>query len=432
MPDTANNSTDANAAPTPAYFLSLSASNFRCFGPEQTLDLSDGNGRPAKWTVLLGENGVGKTTLLQVMATLHNDLEYVTLNATESVRISARFWVGDINISLPSSVVAASLKGGRKGVGFPTVPLQIKSAAPCIGYGANRESNPEWRSHQRTNYASIEPYASSKTLFDLDDVLPSPNDWLLESDYSARINEGQGNNKQRQRLSKVIQTLLALLPDVSDFRFSTTNDTRMAPRVEALTPYGWVRVADLSLGYKTALTWMVDLASRLFDRYPNSPNPLAEPAVVLVDEIDLHLHPKWQRELLQTLSETFPNAQFIVTAHSPLVVQAAPNANLALLRREGDHVVIENDVDYIRKWRVDQILASELFGETDTHAPEVETLLDERTRLLSKSRLTKHDETRVAEIDYELNELPTSANGEDQKAIDLVRKTAALLRAKGK
>src|SRR5262245_60906544 len=51
----------------PAYFLSLSLENVRCFGPKQTLDLSDGNGRPARWTVMLGVNGTGKTTVLQAL-----------------------------------------------------------------------------------------------------------------------------------------------------------------------------------------------------------------------------------------------------------------------------------------------------------------------------------------------------------------------------
>src|SRR5437868_3998390 len=51
--------------PLPAYFLSLTVENVRCFGPEQTLDLSDGQGCPAQWTIILGDNGVGKTTLLQ-------------------------------------------------------------------------------------------------------------------------------------------------------------------------------------------------------------------------------------------------------------------------------------------------------------------------------------------------------------------------------
>src|SRR3954468_13998371 len=48
-----------------AYFLSLSLENVRCFGPKQTLDLSDGNGKPARWTIILGVNGTGKTTILQ-------------------------------------------------------------------------------------------------------------------------------------------------------------------------------------------------------------------------------------------------------------------------------------------------------------------------------------------------------------------------------
>src|SRR6266478_2063923 len=49
------------------YFLSLSLENVRCFGPKQTLDLSDGNGRPARWTILLGNNGTGKTSVLQAL-----------------------------------------------------------------------------------------------------------------------------------------------------------------------------------------------------------------------------------------------------------------------------------------------------------------------------------------------------------------------------
>ena len=141
---------------------------------------------------------------------------------------------------------------------------------------------------------------------------------------------------------------------------------------------------SLGLGSRTLIAWMADLASRMVERYPDSADPLAEPAIVLVDEIDLHLHPKWQRQLVGELTKRFPAAQFIVTAHSPLVVQAAEDANLAVLRRQGDRVAIDNDVDQIRNWRLDQIYTSELFGLPSARPPRFDAAMKRREEILSK------------------------------------------------
>ncbi len=197
----------------------------------------------------------------------------------------------------------------------------------------------------------------------------------------------------------------------------------------AKTPYGWVRVGELSLGYRTLMAWVIDFAARMLARYPDRDNPLAEPAVCLVDEVDLHLHPTWQRELIGFLDERFPNTQFIVTAHSPLVVQAAEQANIAVLRRhEGeDFVTIHNDLDAIRGWRVDQILTSDLFGLDGSRAPRVNELMRERARLLGQSTLDEADQQRVAELDEQLDSLPYGDNRVDQEAWDIVRKFARTL-----
>ena len=176
---------------------------------------------------------------------------------------------------------------------------------------------------------------------------------------------------------------------------------------------------------------MVDFASRMFERYPESLNPLAEPAVVLVDEIDLHLHPKWQRTLMAYLSERFPNTQFIATAHSPLVVQAAQDANIVLLRREGDHVVIENNVEAVRNWRVDQILTSDLFGLESARPPGTEKLLAERAKILARSKLTKRDRERLKKLEKEIGELPTGETPEEIEAMDVIRRAAERLKAEG-
>jgi len=172
----------------------------------------------------------------------------------------------------------------------------------------------------------------------------------------------------------------------------------------------------------------VDFASRMFVRYPASENPLAEPAIVLVDEIDLHLHPRWQRSIMSYLSNLFPNTQFVATAHSPLVVQAATDANIVVLRREGDHVVIDNDPAIVRNWRVDQILTSELFGLESARPPQLDGLLRERERILGKSKLTKKDEARLEAIGAEIGGLPTGETPADIEAMDIVRRAAARLK----
>lgn len=176
------------------------------------------------------------------------------------------------------------------------------------------------------------------------------------------------------------------------------------------TPYGWVRLRDMSLGYQTLVVWLTDFASKLFIRYPDSKNPLEEPAIVLIDEIDLHLHPSWQRKLIGFLSGIFKNTQFIATAHSPLVVQAAGDqpggANVVLLKREGDQTVVYQNPEDVRGWRLDQIMTSELFGLETARSLATEEKLAERAALLSKSRRTAAEKKRLQELTAELDQQP--------------------------
>jgi predicted ATP-binding protein involved in virulence len=430
---------DISPAP-PAYFLSLTVESFRCFGPAQTLDLSRGENQPAPWTIILGENGVGKTTLLQSLAAFQPDLEYAipistdrfySIGATSLRKTQQRTTTSSFTMTcrigdkLQSSSMRAVTGGivfvGRQDGGSYEGQSLDRRGLICYGYGASRRMGKAVLSEQRTD-------DTTASLFSDDVDLINAEEWLLQADYAAS-KAPKSNTRAAQRRDQVIEILKALLPDVDDLRFSAAEKEISAPVVEFHTPYGWVRLKDLSLGYRTLLTWMVDLASRLFDRYPQSENPLAEPAVVLVDEIDLHLHPRWQRTLLRFLSDRFPNTQFIATAHSPLVVQAAEDANIVLLRREGDHVVIDNDVERIKNWRVDQILTSELFGLESARPPQVGPALAERQKILSKARLTKADEKRLTELEAQIGDLPTGETPDDWQAMDIIRRAAELLKS---
>ncbi len=187
-------------------------------------------------------------------------------------------------------------------------------------------------------------------------------------------------------------------------------------------------MSALSLGYQTTLAWAADLAWRLLKRYPGSPDPLAEPAVVLIDEIDLHLHPLWQLRIIDDLSATFPGTQFVATSHSPLLVQVAETANLVLLRKRETDVEIVNDPEVIRSWRVDQILTSELFNVPRARDKQTERLFRRRDELVDKPSRTAAEEAELRKLRAQISKLPTAQDPDDQKAMDFIREAAALLK----
>jgi predicted ATP-binding protein involved in virulence len=100
---------------------------------------------------------------------------------------------------------------------------------------------------------------------------------------------------------------------------------------------------QLSTGEQTIIALVGDLARRLVMANPELNNPLEGDGVVLIDEIDLHLHPSWQKKILPLLSKTFPNCQFIVTTHSPLVLsRLAPNDIFILSANENKSIQAEH------------------------------------------------------------------------------------------
>jgi AAA domain, putative AbiEii toxin, Type IV TA system len=419
--------------------------------------------------VLLGENGTGKTTLLQTLVTAapahflcerkgesaewgfwtwgSGALEGWTvahlprgtppyegrdvLSAVEA-RISVSYGLAEPGLETPLGYTiqvpahphvagegghATGIPGGRfRGGGPSDSPFERVFLA---AYGPYRRLSPASlveREEQRTLDTS-----AFETLFDSDATLPNAEEWYLQRDYEAVKTGNAAAENQRQRVRDV---LLRVLPGVSELtpRFGKRGQGKA--RLFAQTDGGLVPVSELGLGYQSVLAWVTDLAARLFAAFPNSPDPLAEPCVVLVDEIDIHLHPRWQRTLLDEISDVFPNAQFIVTAHSPLIVQAAPDANLAVLRRHGDRVAIEQAPDVVRHWRVDQILTSDLFGLPSARPAALDASLARRDELLGKDRLTADDEAELADLRERVGAMPGAETPLAMEAEEILRRAA--------
>lgn len=445
------------------YFHSLELENVRCFGERQVLELTDDKGRLAQWTLLLGDNGVGKTTLLQCLTWMRPvprvtknegkpDAIEPALNSEENNVLNSLLRAGpSVTLELKATFSMDQALGAVKrqihrietGMRFQGKQGQLHEPAlttnsfpgkrpnldlldlPLFAYGAARRmgvANLD-KSDLADPLASL--FSTAAELYDAEEI-------LLQLDYLAAR---RGGHSYEQRLQKVKEVLAAILPDVA----SAEGIQILGPKVPGkpeepsgvrfATPYGVVPLSGLSLGYQTTLAWTTDLALRLYERYPDSSNPMAEPAIVLVDEIDLHLHPRWQRQIMEYLTQHFPKTQFIATAHSPLMVQAATHANLAVLQQQDGQVVIENRPHFVESWRVDQILTSELFGVTSARSPRIERLITERNTLLDKLTQSPDEESRLRELKHELDNLPTAERHEDQEAMDFIRRAAALLKS---
>ena len=170
----------------------------------------------------------------------------------------------------------------------------------------------------------------------------------------------------------------------------------------------------------------VDLAWRLFQAFPKSVKPLSESAIVLMDEVDLHLHPSWQRALRQHLLDHFPKVQFIATSHSPITAQEtlSEGGNVAVVRWvDGEAHILNNPIPK-GEWRSDQLLESDLFEFGVDRSQQAEAKLYERVALSRNPDRTAKQDARLRELDEFAASLPTAPSPNAQSFEDLMMNLA--------
>jgi predicted ATP-binding protein involved in virulence len=407
------------------YFRSISLKNVRCFGSEQTMYFTKNNqsdGEISMWNVILGENGVGKTTVLREMVSFldRDTISYPLIRKEEklSLKVHIAFEKLDSNTSknYSTNINIADTDEERELDGYFWYPTpstdesrKIVNNLRCFAYGANRKvSDGLLGNYNFTNTSRI------INLFNENNLLLNATEWLLQTEYLAFKEK-----KYERRFEIVKNTLIKLLDNqVLDIYTDVVSGT---PKVFFKTLYGAVKLQDLSLGFKTLIAWITDFSRGLFEFYPESEDPLSEPAICLVDEIDLHMHPKMQRSVVKFLRKTFPQTQFIVTAHSPLIVQSEEDTNVILLRRKDNEVEVVNDMDYVTNWRIDQILTSDLFG-VSAYSPTIETTLNKRREIMVKDNPTEAEKKILSEIDNSIENLSVVESPEYIQTVKLIER----------
>ncbi|MCF5503822.1 AAA family ATPase, partial [Pseudomonas syringae] len=249
-----------------------------------------------------------------------------------------------------------------------------------LGYGVSRRPTAAKSRSTFPDERSRVPRAQGvATMFSSDAVLISLEQWAMDLEY----------RKGQSSMDAVRRALNQLLPDM---QFSHID--RELRQIIFKTVDGDVPLSQLSDGYQNMAAWCGDLLYRITEAFPDRKDPLSTRGVLLIDEIDLHLHPTWRRQLVEFLSITLPKFQFIATTHSALTAQQSGEGELYVIRREGENHLptLMPFVGEPRNMMLHQLLMSPMFGLTTMDSVSVENARNVVRNLSIKKTALNTDE----------------------------------------
>lgn len=192
-----------------------------------------------------------------------------------------------------------------------------------------------------------------------------------QEDYENEHKIETGDLQYQDRALKAVRTaIMSMLDDCSNLRVARK------PRLEMKIDKGNIslNVSQMSDGEKCTMALLGDLARRLTLANPMLENPLLGEGIVLIDEIELHMHPSWQRKILRVLRHIFPNVQFIITTHSPIILsEVNEDYNLFFMSREDTGIEIKK-IAQLNGYDANAVL--EQFMGTSSINPETEKFIE--------------------------------------------------------
>lgn len=366
------------------------------------------------FNLIVGVNGAGKTTVLDALCAclsytakyVHELRKQVDPLSLADIRQTARSYMLDCELTIHNQLhncviqrqretaVARESKSGLPReqslstpdfegfIGsFPAVERKtLHGHRPFALLFSTRRALTSERKPSRAAAGGGAAAAFAEAFSDRELRLGEVADWLRAQ--QVLIEEGSASSSRMQALQ---DTVSRFLPGYANLHVGSEE----APGLQIEHGSTRVPVAQLSDGERGALSLVLDLTRRLSLLNPGWQDPALESeAVVLIDEIDLHLHPSWQRKIVENLTATFPRCQFIATTHSPQIIGEVDHKRIQII---ADGKVYSPTHSY----GVDSSRVLEEIMGSDPRARQVQGLLTDISQLIGKQQLDRAREVLV-------------------------------------
>jgi predicted ATP-binding protein involved in virulence len=375
----------------------------------RAIEAAEFNFRPG-FNLIVGVNGVGKSSVLDALSVClsavvkaANRFRFaVETFADDDIRIGTDALTAECGVSLGKASHSYLIHKPREAI----APQEKKSGVPREEVHDTPElamfiGDPPLPATDKEAYGR--PLA---VLFSTNRAVPSeraPSRWVAAGgiaaafadalayrelrlgEFAAWMRVQQVLGQERRMFSRALSAFESAVPRFLPGYTNMRVDDEDPPRLLIDRGLSTVPVRQLSDGERGALALVLDLTRRLAQANPSMTDPAAEAeAVVLIDEIDLHLHPRWQRQIVRNLTATFPHCQFIATTHSPQVIGEVEHDKIQIIADGRVHSPTHSfGVDSSR------ILEEIMDAEPRTHV--VKELLSQVSQEIGKQRF---DEAR--------------------------------------
>lgn len=330
--------------------------------------------------VLLGENATGKSSVLEAIAMALLGSEQIRHSRVDPTRFQKRdrLWV---NQGLKASV-KLFYRGGSESSVELSIDADVIGVAErqtvLLGYGPRRSFPTD-----KKVIRGSQPFTRVASLFNAAVHIANPASWLM--------------NCRPSQFDAVVRAIRPILMLSDDAVVSRPPPGKRKGGQIMIDLHGMrTPIAHLSEGYQTVLAMSIDIMRELLDYWPDLESARG---IVIIDEIDTHLHPRWKLKVLSSLREALPQVQFVVTTHDPLCLRGAFDGEVSVLGRSL-HGAIEvvGDLPNVEGLSVEQLLTSEFFGLLSTEHPEFEKNMSSYISLASKSERTAEEERDLLQL----------------------------------